>query len=1559
MKTSRFVSAFVPACLALLAATVAFAAVDAGTRAKAEDGDSDAMIELARAYAEGEGVPKNLVTALGWYRKAADQGNEQAAVQAASMLAAGRGTRPDAASAVRYYLSARYTHPEGMEEVEKLKAADPLLAGKMAATAPPETKALLAKAQAGDAAAQYDLAVLMQKDDCGGLLPDYPEAIRWLKKAAEGGNADAQCEYGNYLQHGSGDTPGDPAKAAFWWAKAAAQKHPWASMQLGQALTTGEGVPKDLVKAYQLLDVAMQGEVEYAEFYRDKIVEDNPEVLPQIVALAPPATQARLKQAEAGDAAAQFDVAMMFERAQGGLPRSADESWRWIERAAYGGSPDAQLQLGTAYFRGSDRVTQSWDEAAKWYRRAADQGEPDAQVLLGDLYESGKGVGQSYNQAAYWWGRAGEQGSASGRARLKMAKDLGRVTAEVKPEPVAEALQRELAAARDVPAGIHGSTRKAFIAQAVGTNTTATYQIALAYLNGKPEDGVPQDRALGEQWMRKAAGLRHPDALAYFERQSAAKAQAEETAARQRARDRLIDDFENEYADATLPPQRMTAVLHFSRAVEKAGLRGKEGFAYALRPIVEASAAHPEELGDYVMNMVGDFDRATVQSMVSPAQWAVVQAAGKKSADDYERRDLAIRQHAAILQRAENGDRDAMYDYAVFCFSDPALRSPEAAVHWLSLAAARGHPKAAESIKQVATAAYQAAFVDIGKQDFAAALPKLKVAAENGVDEAATMIGTIYRDGLGLPEANLTEAVKWYEKGVAAGDSQAMVCLAELYADGRGALARDPAEAYRLAKAAEAKEDDDIYPLIARFHRTGVGGPVDEAQALKDYQYLAASGDPGAKPWLAAMSRATPEFRGVVALTFAGLTAQEDAGRIYDSPREWVEYAAAQGNAIARDWLAHWIEPGYFPQARKDMDAAAALAKAGKGAEAVALWEKVAARGNPRAMVRLGEAFGGGGNGVARDYDRARQWFTRAAEAGYISGRTHLRWLDGEIAFQRGMEAYRKQDFAAALTAWQHSKSLGHPGGAYNIAVMYAKGEGPQVSLRETVTAFEDADALGADVKPKQLADLRKDADAEDLLLKGRAELKAGRLAEARADFEKAVAAGNLDALVDLGELYEKGIGVAVDQARARDLYEKSAKAGNTDGEYRLGMMKARDSEAAVRADAQQMAEARAIADGARPSAAELQRQAEAGVPAAQLAYAHQLRQQHDAKALDWYIKASTNPKVDEATQRQADLQIEIIIGPLRAEAARGNPEKQEFLAEILQKRGAHGEASQWYNKVLTNDHSSPALRQLATDGLNAIDGGKSAAAAKQSAADRLYWTFDMLRTANLSAAEAGKALILAAKEAESGSPEIRFRLADVIYHGYLGVPKDEARARALLVSSANDGFALAKVSYATMLIDGRLGFAKDEAKGRQMVAELVSGAESLPADARHQVAMILFQGAYGVTADQPRALRLLETNANERYPLSCFEYGRALLTGLGPLLAADPVRGVGYLKIVADKGLPQAMALLGQVYEQGVGPVAADPAIALEWYESAGQAGLTDAKAAADRVRAKIPVAK
>lgn len=128
---------------------------------------------------------------------------------------------------------------------------------------------LVNKANSGDANAQYELGDCYYSGE--GVPQDYNEAVKWWKKSAEQGNANAQCglgiiylkeaakyfsksaEQGNALgqrnigicYHVGVGVDQDYNKAVKWFKKSAEQGDDVSQYNLGLALAKGEGIRED------------------------------------------------------------------------------------------------------------------------------------------------------------------------------------------------------------------------------------------------------------------------------------------------------------------------------------------------------------------------------------------------------------------------------------------------------------------------------------------------------------------------------------------------------------------------------------------------------------------------------------------------------------------------------------------------------------------------------------------------------------------------------------------------------------------------------------------------------------------------------------------------------------------------------------------------------------------------------------------------------------------------------------------------------------------------------------------------------------------------------------------------------------------------------------------------------------------------------------------------------------------------------------------------------------------------------------------------------------------
>jgi TPR repeat protein len=190
---------------------------------------------------------------------------------------------------------------------------------------------------------------------------DYAEAVKWWRKAAEQGDAEAQYNLGYMYGNGWGVTQ-DFAEALKWYRKAAEQG-----------------------------DARAQYELEWAEA--------------KVAASSTQSADAKREQEER-QADARSDLA------KGGAASAAGdyaEAVKWWRKAAEQGNAQAQHNLGLMYDKG-EGVTQDYAEAAKWFRKAAEQGDVEAQYNLGLMYYFGDGVLQDTIAAHMWSHIAADNG---------------------------------------------------------------------------------------------------------------------------------------------------------------------------------------------------------------------------------------------------------------------------------------------------------------------------------------------------------------------------------------------------------------------------------------------------------------------------------------------------------------------------------------------------------------------------------------------------------------------------------------------------------------------------------------------------------------------------------------------------------------------------------------------------------------------------------------------------------------------------------------------------------------------------------------------------------------------------------------------------------------------------------------------------------------------------------------------------------------------------------------------------------------------------------------------
>lgn len=106
--------------------------------------------------------------------------------------------------------------------------------------------------------------------------------------------------------------------------------------------------------------------------------------------------------ADDGDAEAQYYLGYMYEKGQG-VAKDQVLMRKWYQRAADAGNAKAQYKVAVGYAFGLAGLPQSDEDAAKWLRQSAENGYKRAQKTLGRAYAEGRyGLPRDVKQAEYW-----------------------------------------------------------------------------------------------------------------------------------------------------------------------------------------------------------------------------------------------------------------------------------------------------------------------------------------------------------------------------------------------------------------------------------------------------------------------------------------------------------------------------------------------------------------------------------------------------------------------------------------------------------------------------------------------------------------------------------------------------------------------------------------------------------------------------------------------------------------------------------------------------------------------------------------------------------------------------------------------------------------------------------------------------------------------------------------------------------------------------------------------------------------------------------------------------
>lgn len=183
-----------------------------------QDLNLSGIVTVAEMYQKGEGTPKNMAEAVKWYKTAIDrswgEGKPALMQRLGKIYETGDGVPADPAEAHYWYAHAAAV-PYGLQSEASVTRVAALLTPDQIAASQARVKAALANTPAPPAAAPLMAEAMKHRNHSPMTAEKYAEAAKWLRQAAEFGNAEAAAMLCVQHLHGKG-VPQDYAEAFFW-----------------------------------------------------------------------------------------------------------------------------------------------------------------------------------------------------------------------------------------------------------------------------------------------------------------------------------------------------------------------------------------------------------------------------------------------------------------------------------------------------------------------------------------------------------------------------------------------------------------------------------------------------------------------------------------------------------------------------------------------------------------------------------------------------------------------------------------------------------------------------------------------------------------------------------------------------------------------------------------------------------------------------------------------------------------------------------------------------------------------------------------------------------------------------------------------------------------------------------------------------------------------------------------------------------------------------------------------------------------------------------------------
>ena len=845
----------------------------------------------------GMGVEKNQSKAFEYYKESADAGFSEGQSSLGDCYKYGWGVESDINLAVKCYSSA----------VEQ-----------------------------GDKDAMYELSELLLNDE--GADKDEVRGVELLKNAAENGHAKAQFMYGSLLINPSAmdvsSVAQDVSAGIDWMQKSAAQSFGMAECTLATFYAQGIGVEKDLAKAKDLYERALEhgGLMKDMEDDARKMLaelesaidssKETSEEYPGIDENASEEDKVEFKElylkAQNGDSDAQYRLGVRLSLGRYGASKNRRLASDWYKKSADGGNIEAMVSLAD-YYKDGEVDGKNLDDAIGLYKKAALAGDWRAQHVLAEIYSSGESVSLNYAEALKWALLAADNdGTADVLCLVGKCYEEGLGT----EKNMAKALQYYQKAAKKDSSKAQPALAR--IGDALGDDLYGDVKFG----PGTPEKDKVECRKIYAEALEGRPGAEYEMGNILKEGMYCILVNKKE------AFGWYLKSAEHGFADA----QYEVARFYSLGEKDVVDCNDEEMFKWYWEAAAQGHVESMRKVGDsfyYGSGVDEDRERAKIwyaRAAKAGDDVSLNMLKGHWKLDDDELHrlygiiseipvgmnckadDEDKSKFRELLDSAKSGDAVAQFrlGHAFVYGDDGAKLNEHHGVMWLKKSAAQGNADAENLLGDCYSHGW-----GVGKNAEAAA-KHYRSAAEKGHGEAAEEIGKWYRRGIGV-EKDMAEAFRFYMIAAKAGSDEAQFWVGKFYAEGWGGVAKDYSKAVEWYEKSATQDNSDAICAMGWCYQLGNGVEQDYAKAV---QWFKKGVDHGGGTCMKNLARLIEEGKGAeqdyeVALGLFKKATENDCdranyhvGRFYenglgcdkdiDEAKVWYKKAADKGDKDAK-----------------------------------------------------------------------------------------------------------------------------------------------------------------------------------------------------------------------------------------------------------------------------------------------------------------------------------------------------------------------------------------------------------------------------------------------------------------------------------------------------------------------------------------------------------------------------------------------------------------------------------------------------------------------------------